>query len=158
MQEVYRIEEWTSGDEDLRPIHELRYTVLVEEMGKYADRADHDEHLLIDEEDARSWHTVALDDDGNIAAMNRVTWGGVGFSKRQLAQYDLRPWIDAGLERFICVGERTIVACACPKLCRRRSCGVSVFVDESVGLCCVVRSSGVSGFTRWSPVLVRSCR
>ncbi len=110
MQDVYRIEEWTSGDEDLRPIHQLRYTVLVEEMGKYTDRADHDARLLVDEEDARSWHTVALDDDGNIAAANRITWGGVGFSDRQLAQYDLQPWIKAGLERFICVGERTIVA------------------------------------------------
>ncbi len=79
-------------------------------MGKYGDRADHDARILVDEEDARSWHTVALDDDGNIAAANRITWGGVGFSDRQLAQYDLQGWIAAGLERFSCVGERTIVA------------------------------------------------
>ncbi|MCH7790627.1 MAG: GNAT family N-acetyltransferase, partial [Acidobacteria bacterium] len=110
MQDVYRIEEWTSSDVDLRLIHELRYTVLVEEMGKYHDRADHEARILVDEEDARSWHTVALDDDGNIAAANRMTWGGAGFSSRQIEQYDLQPWIEAGLERTICVGERTMVA------------------------------------------------
>jgi hypothetical protein len=110
MQDVYRIEEWTSSEIDLRALHELRYTVLVEEMGKYHDRADHEARIFVDDEDARSWHTVALDDDGNIAAANRMTWGGAGFSPRQIDQYDLQPWIDAGLERTICVGERTMVA------------------------------------------------
>lgn len=110
IQEIYRVEEWTSGSDDLTALHRLRYRVLVEEMGKYHDRADHDAGLLVDEEDARSWHCAALTDDGSIAAANRMTWGGVGFSARQIEQYQLQPWLDAGLGRHICVGERTIVA------------------------------------------------
>ena len=106
----FRVVEWVSGAEDLSALHGLRYTVLVEEMGKYRDRADHDRHLLIDEEDATSWHFVALTDQGEIAAANRMTWGGAGFSPRQIEQYDLQPWLDAGLGHLICVGERTMVA------------------------------------------------
>jgi hypothetical protein len=107
---VFRLEEWVSGDHDLTQLHALRYTVLVDEMGKYADRADHERRLLIDEEDATSWHFVALTEVGEIAAANRLSWGGAGFSPRQIEQYDLKPWLDAGLGEFICVGERTIVA------------------------------------------------
>lgn len=110
MQDSYRIEEWTADDADLAPLYRLRYEVLVAEMGKYADRADHEARLLVDEEDARSWHVVALDRDGEIAAATRMTWGGAGLSDRQIDQYDLRPWIDAGLTRNLCVGERTMVA------------------------------------------------
>jgi hypothetical protein len=110
IQESYRMKEWTSGTEDLHDLHRLRYRVLVEEMGKYHDRADHAAEVLVDEEDARSWHCVALADDGTIAAANRITWGGQGFSDRQIEQYQLEPWIDAGLAKHICVGERTMVA------------------------------------------------
>ncbi|MEM7143270.1 MAG: cyclic nucleotide-binding domain-containing protein [Actinomycetota bacterium] len=106
----YRIEDWVTGDEDLTAIHELRYTVLVDEMDKYHDQACHFTRTLVDEEDARSWHTVALADDGTIAAVNRMTWGGAGFSARQIEQYALQPWLDAGLADHICVGERTMVA------------------------------------------------
>ena len=55
----HRIEDWITGTEDLGPIHELRYAVLVEEIGKYHDQADHASRRLVDEEDALSWHTVA---------------------------------------------------------------------------------------------------
>lgn len=109
-QDRYRVEEWTTGGEDLTELHRLRYRVLVEEMGKYHDRADHERRLLVDEEDATSWHTVALADDGTVAAAQRMTWGGTGFSPRQVGQYRLQPWIDAGLTRHMAVGERTIVA------------------------------------------------
>lgn len=110
MQDRYRIEEWTSETADLLPIHRLRYDVLVEEMDKYTDRADHDARLLVDDEDAQSWHVVAIDEEGAVAAATRMTWGSAGLSARQREQYDLRPWLDAGLERHLCVGERTIVA------------------------------------------------
>ena len=48
--------------------------MLVEEMGKYGDRADHDQRILVDEEDKHSWPTVALAPDGSIAVANRLTW------------------------------------------------------------------------------------
>ena len=79
-------------------------------MGKYGDRADHDQRILVDEEDKHSWPTVALAPDGSIAAANRLTWGDGPLSARQIEQYQLQPWIDEGLGHLLVVGERTIVA------------------------------------------------
>ncbi len=105
-----RIEHWRDGDGDRDALARLRYEVLVEEMGKYRDQADHGRRLLVDDEDRRGWHTVAIADDGAIAAAHRLSWGGNGFSDRQREQYDLDSWLDAGLVDHMIVGERTMVA------------------------------------------------
>jgi CRP-like cAMP-binding protein len=96
-------------DDELEAIYRFRYSVYVEEMGRYSTTADHDRHRLVDPEDRRSWNFYASDND-EIVASNRVTWGGVGFSARQIDHYGLAPFLDELPPELLCVGERTMVA------------------------------------------------
>lgn len=87
----------------------LRYEVYVEELGRYRGAADHTERLLVEPEDDHSWLLFARDGVEVIAAM-RITWGGDGFSPRQIDQYQLAPFLDELPAELMAVGERTTVA------------------------------------------------
>jgi hypothetical protein len=94
--------------EEIDAVQRLRYDVYVEEMGRYRDAADHVNRLLAEPEDERSWLFYARDGDELVAA-GRVTWGGVGFSERQIEQYRLAPFLDELPASVMCVGERMMV-------------------------------------------------
>ncbi|MEO0492045.1 MAG: cyclic nucleotide-binding domain-containing protein [Actinomycetota bacterium] len=101
---------WTGDGPHLPDVQRLRYRVLVEEMGKYRSQADHDRRLLSEPEDEASDHLVAFTPDGTLAAVTRMTRGSAGLSDRQIEQYDLQSWLDAGLADVLGVGERLMVA------------------------------------------------
>jgi hypothetical protein len=85
------------------------YSVYVEEMGRYRDTADHANRLLRDTEDDTSRIFFARD-DGVVVASYRLSWGGAGFSERQIRQYSLEPFLDELPHEWLCIGERTMVA------------------------------------------------
>jgi hypothetical protein len=90
-------------------VQRFRYDVYVEEMGRYRSRADHVHRCLADEEDERSWIVYATD-GGRVVASTRVTWGGAGFSRRQIEQYQLDPFLAEIPVEHLAVGERTMIA------------------------------------------------
>jgi len=95
--------------EELEAIARFRYSVYVEEMGRYQRVADHDHHLLLDPEDEWSWVAYALDGE-EVVATTRVTWGGAGFSSRQTEQYGLAPFLAEIPAERMAVGERHMIA------------------------------------------------
>ena len=107
---AYTFESWHVGGEDLSELQRLKYRVLVEEMGKYRAAADHEARTFVEDEDERSQHYVARAADGTLVAAMRLTRGDRGLSDRQIDQYRLRPWLDAGLADVMAVGERAMVA------------------------------------------------
>lgn len=90
-------------------VHRSRYSIYVEEMGRYRSVADHERRLLVDPEDEHSWIIyVAAGDE--VVASTRLTWGGAGFSARQTEQYHLAPFLaELPAERLV-VGERTMIS------------------------------------------------
>ena len=87
----------------------FRYAVYVAEMGRYQAIADHEGRRLSDPEDEWSWIAYAL--DGNeVVGTTRLTWGGAGFSSRQIAQYGLESFLDELPDETLAVGERHMVA------------------------------------------------
>src|SRR6266540_1571793 len=80
----------TPGEVDA--VQRLRYDVYVEEMGRYRDVADHSNRRFVEPEDGHSWLFYARDGDEVVAA-GRMTWGGDGFSERQIEQYGLAPFL-----------------------------------------------------------------
>lgn len=90
-------------------VYRFRYEVYVEELGRYRAVADHERRRLTDPEDDRSWIVyVAAGDE--VLASTRLTWGGLGFSSRQIDQYQLAPFLaELPAERLL-VGERTMVS------------------------------------------------
>jgi hypothetical protein len=95
--------------EEREAIYRFRYSVYVEEMGRYRGRADHEHQRLEDPEDEYSWHTYAREGD-EILASTRLTWGGNGFSERQIEQYGIAPFLAEIPIEHLMVGERTMVA------------------------------------------------
>ena len=73
------------------PVDE-RYAVYVEEMDRYHDVAGSEQHRFAEPEDQHSWLFYARDGDTVVAA-TRMTWGGDGFSSRQIDQYQLAPFL-----------------------------------------------------------------
>ena len=94
--------------EEVRAVQALRYDVYVEEMGRYHGAADHTNRLFAEPEDDHSWLFYARDGDVYVAA-GRVTWGGDGFSERQIEQYRLAPFLDELPAAVMAVGERMMV-------------------------------------------------
>jgi hypothetical protein len=86
-----------------------RYEVYVEELGRYAERADHAGRRLVDPEDEHSDH-VFVEDDGVVVASLRMTWGGSRFSARQIADYGLAPFLAELPAELLAVGERTMIS------------------------------------------------
>ena len=85
------------------------YSVYVDEMGRFRDVADHERREFRDPEDAYSWLFVARD-GGRVIGACRLTWGGDGFSERQIRSYCLAPFLAEIPAEKLVVGERTMVA------------------------------------------------
>src|SRR5437762_7034336 len=97
-------------DEEKEAVYRFRYTVYVEEMGRYQNTADHAGRRLVEPEDDESFILYIRDaDDGTVVGTGRMTWGGRGFSQRQIDEYSLAPFLDALPHECIAVGERVMV-------------------------------------------------
>ncbi len=93
-----------------RAVYRFRYDVYVEEMGRYAGSADHDNRLLVEPEDEASRIFYAAR-DGAVVGTARFSWGGDGpFSPRQIEQYRLAPFLAELPPDAMAVGERGMVA------------------------------------------------
>jgi hypothetical protein len=90
-------------------VFRFRYAIYVEEMGRYKDVADRVDRRLADPEDDWSWISYALDGDEIVGTL-RLTWGGAGFSDRQVRQYGLQPFLDELPHEVLAVGERAMVS------------------------------------------------
>src|SRR5215831_20117291 len=92
------------SDDDKEAVYRFRYSVYVEEMGRYQGSADHAGRRLVEPEDEKSFILHIRDvDDGTVVGTGRVTWGGYGFSQRQIDEYSLPPFLDALPHEYIAV-------------------------------------------------------
>ncbi|MFO7591095.1 MAG: cyclic nucleotide-binding domain-containing protein [Acidimicrobiia bacterium] len=94
--------------EERAAVFEFRYSVYVEEMGRYQDTADHEHRWLVEPEDDHSWISFAKDGDA-VVSTGRLTWGP-HFSERQIRQYSLEPFLEEVPAEMMAVGERLMVA------------------------------------------------
>lgn len=94
---------------DREAVFRFRYEVYVEELGRYRDVADHAHRRLADPEDDHSW-IVCATLDGDVVGTVRITWGGHGFSRRQVEQYQLAPFLAEIPSERMSVGERTMIS------------------------------------------------
>lgn len=97
--------------EEREAVFRFWYSVYVTEMGRYARVADHERKQLRDPEDDRTLIFYARD-GAEVVASCRFTWGGDGFSERQVTQYSLEPFLREMPAETLLVGERTMVAAA----------------------------------------------
>jgi len=98
-----------STPDDLDAVYRFRYSVYVEEMGRYQETADHEHRWLVEPEDEHSWVLFAREGD-EVVATGRITWGGEHFSERQIEHYSLAPFLDELPGSVMGVGERLMVA------------------------------------------------
>jgi hypothetical protein len=96
---------------EIEAVQRLRYAVYVEEMDRYHDVDGGEEHRFAEPEDEHSWIFYARDGDEVVAA-TRMTWGGDGFSARQVEQYQLEPFLAEIPAEKMGVGERNTVLAA----------------------------------------------
>jgi hypothetical protein len=89
-------------------VQRLRYTVYVDEMGRYDGVDGAEDGRFAEPEDEYSWIYYARDGDKVVAA-TRMTWGDHGFSPRQIDQYQLSPFIAELPPEIMGVGERNTV-------------------------------------------------
>lgn len=94
--------------EAMEEVQRQRYTVYVEELGRYRAAAGDSAGRFAEPEDDHSWIFTVHDGD-ELIATSRVTWGGHGFSDRQMAQYELAPFLDDLPADVIAVAERLAV-------------------------------------------------
>jgi hypothetical protein len=94
--------------EEKEAVYRFRYSVYVEEMGRYQNTADHTNRRLVEPEDDHSLIFFATD-GADVVATARLTWGRVGFSERQIRQYSLQPFLDELPVERMAVGERAMV-------------------------------------------------
>ena len=94
--------------EEKEAVYRFRYSVYVEEMGRYQDTADHANRRLVEPEDDHSLIFFARD-GVDVVATARLTCGGDGFSERQIRQYSLQPFLDELPPNLMAVGERAMV-------------------------------------------------
>jgi hypothetical protein len=103
--EVFRAE----SEVDREKLFRFRYSVYVEEMGRYKGSADHAGRRLVEPEDAHSvLYGARL--DGELVGTARTTFGADGFSGRQVEQYRLAPFLAEVPVKLMAVGERLMVA------------------------------------------------
>jgi predicted GNAT family N-acyltransferase len=93
---------------ELAAVYEFRYSVYVEEMGRYQATADHAHRWLTEPEDEHSWIFFATE-GAEVIASGRLTWGGDRFSERQIRQYSLAPFLAEIAPERMAVGERLMV-------------------------------------------------
>ena len=74
-------------DEQKEAVYRFRYSVYVEEMGRYQGSADHAGRRLVEPDDDQSWIFYARADDGEVVGTARLSWGGNGFTERQIEEY-----------------------------------------------------------------------
>jgi CRP-like cAMP-binding protein len=91
--------------EEIAAVQRLRYAVYVEEMDRYHDVDGASDGRFAEPEDDYSWVWYARDGDTVIAA-TRTTWGGDGFSDRQIEQFQLAPFLAELPPEALAVGER----------------------------------------------------
>jgi hypothetical protein len=89
-------------------VYRFRYSVYVEEMGRYQDTADHVGRRLVEPEDELGWVFFAQD-GGDVVGTARLSWGADGFSDRQIDEYSLVPFLDQLPAGMLAVGERVMV-------------------------------------------------
>jgi hypothetical protein len=94
--------------EEIEAVQRLRYEVYVEEMDRYHDVEGEEEGRFAEPEDDHSWIFYARDGDRAVAA-TRMTFGADGFSARQIAQYQLEPFLSELPPEIMGVGERNTV-------------------------------------------------
>jgi predicted GNAT family N-acyltransferase len=94
--------------EDKEAVYRFRYSVYVEEMARYQESADHVGRRLVESEDDHSFIFYARD-GGDVVGTARLSWGGNGFSARQVDEYSLVPFLDELPHEHIAVGERVMV-------------------------------------------------
>jgi hypothetical protein len=97
------------SEEDREELFRFRYSVYVEELGRYRGIADHDGRRLIEPEDAHSV-VYGAREGGEVVGTARMTFGADGFSARQVAQYALGPFMADVPPALLAVGERLMVA------------------------------------------------
>ncbi len=95
--------------EEKEAVYRFRYSVYVEEMGRYQQSADHVGRRLVEPEDDESFILYARD-GGEVVGTARMTWGGRGFSARQIDEYSLAVFLDELPNEHIAVGERVMVS------------------------------------------------
>ncbi len=101
-------------DEEKEAVYRFRYSVYVEEMGRYQDTADHERRWLVEPEDEQSWIFYAREvgDDGaagDVVGTARLSWGRHGFSERQVDEYSLHPFLAEVPHEHLAIGERVMV-------------------------------------------------
>jgi hypothetical protein len=93
---------------EIEAVQRLRHAVYVEEMKRYDDVAGADDGRFAEAEDQHGWICYARDGD-QIVAATRMSWGGDGFSSRQIDQYQLTPFLAELPPDVMGVGERNTV-------------------------------------------------
>ena len=93
---------------EIQAVQQLRYAVYVEEMHRYQNVEGAEESRFAEPEDSHSWVCYARDGDQVVAA-TRMTWGGDGFSERQIDQYQIGPFLAELPAEIMGVGERNTV-------------------------------------------------
>jgi hypothetical protein len=96
-------------EQEREAVYRHRYTVYVEELRRYHDTADHQGRRLVDPEDASS-ELVYVAADGEVVASLRTSWGGDGFSQRQIDEYSLAPLLAELPAELMNIGERTMIS------------------------------------------------
>jgi len=96
------------SDHDREEIFRFRYSVYVEELGRYRGTADHEGRRLVEPEDDHS-AIYGARQNGRLVATARLTFGTDGFSPRQIDQYSLRPFLADLPAELLSVGERLMV-------------------------------------------------
>ena len=96
-------------EQDREEIFRFRYSVYVEEMGRYRRAADHQGRRLVEPEDDHSV-VYGARQDGRVVGTARLTFGTDGFSPRQIDQFSLRPFLAEVPTELMAVGERLMVA------------------------------------------------
>jgi len=74
-------------------VYRFRYTIYINEMGRYASVADHERRMVVEPEDATARIIYALQDD-EVVATSCLSWGGdAPFSPDQIDLYMLEPFL-----------------------------------------------------------------
>src|SRR5512147_980143 len=80
-------------EEEKRAVYRFRYSIYVEEMGKYRSVADHERRLFSEPCDAHS-RIFYASENGEVVATARATWGGdAPLPQRMIDQYQLKPFL-----------------------------------------------------------------
>jgi Cyclic nucleotide-binding domain len=102
--EVFRAQ----SEQDREEIFRFRYSVYVEELGRFRRTADHEGRRLAEPEDAHSVLYGARE-GGRVVGTTRLTFGSDGFSRRQIEGYGLAPFLAEVPVGLMAVGERLML-------------------------------------------------